>query len=455
MFWSSTLRARTIVLSLLLVWLSQVHASEPGAESRAIFAFTLTAGGTFNRTVNAAPINSTIATGTNFQPFALTVTQIAPFPPGITVANIVGIGTSPYTVTADLSCTSAALAGPNTITLFATGSDGITKTATFTVNVILGTPAITPAPALTRTQGQSAVSTIATVSDTVDAAGTLTVTTLALPAGISVTGIVNTAGTISATVAASSSAVIGPNTVMLQVTNSSGATAIANLTVNVGPSLIIISPPNAMPPTGTTGQTVTFSGAALPPNITWDFGDGATGNGSTVSHVFAAPGAYTVKMTVVDPSSGQSLSATLQYTVSPPQFRVRLAKFKLGGSSDTTELMGILHVPQDSKLAGQKVILSIGGNTRTFVLDSRGHARSGRDTFTLALVTENGKVTEQECPFKAAISGALAAALKANAPLDASGFPTSVSIQIQLGTNYFTSSINVKFSSGRAKFGFF
>ena len=49
----------------------------------------------------------------------------------------------------------------------------------------------------------------------------------------------------------------------------------------------------------------------------WDFGDGATGTGATASHNYAAPGTYSVKLTVTD-NKGGSNSVTHDITVTDP-----------------------------------------------------------------------------------------------------------------------------------------
>lgn len=46
-------------------------------------------------------------------------------------------------------------------------------------------------------------------------------------------------------------------------------------------------------------------------NYDWDFGDGTTGNGSSVTHTFAAPGKYTVTHTVIDTGVSVSSSQTI------------------------------------------------------------------------------------------------------------------------------------------------
>jgi PKD repeat protein len=53
------------------------------------------------------------------------------------------------------------------------------------------------------------------------------------------------------------------------------------------------------------GETVTFDASNSTDNIgiisyKWDFGDGATATGVTVTHAYTNPGTYTVKLTVMD-----------------------------------------------------------------------------------------------------------------------------------------------------------
>jgi PKD repeat protein len=70
------------------------------------------------------------------------------------------------------------------------------------------------------------------------------------------------------------------------------------------------------------GQAVNFNGSAsTSPGSTivsyvWDFGDGATGSGPTVSHPFAGPFTYVVRLTITD-SSGRTGTTTQSITIRP------------------------------------------------------------------------------------------------------------------------------------------
>jgi len=140
-------------------------------------------------------------------------------------------------------------------------------------------PTITAATTFTRKQGTpAALATLATVSDFQDAVGGLAVTAISIPSGITLPGLANSSGTITALVAAACNALIGSQSITLQVTDSNGATATANATVNVtaNPSPILGAYPST---TISTGGSVTVTPSGAPSD-----------NGSIVSLTASAPG---------------------------------------------------------------------------------------------------------------------------------------------------------------------
>jgi PKD repeat protein len=69
------------------------------------------------------------------------------------------------------------------------------------------------------------------------------------------------------------------------------------------------------------GQSVSFSASAAggvsPYTYTWDFGDGSTGTGSSVSHAYQSAGTFNVILTITD-SSGQTQTVKKAVTIGGP-----------------------------------------------------------------------------------------------------------------------------------------
>ena len=106
--------------------------------------------------------------------------------------------------------------------------------------------------------------------------------------------------------------------VTISVTDKDGAVGSGTLTVTVLNRAPIAKAGG--PYTGTEGSAVAFDGSlSSDPDgdaitYAWDFGDGATGTGATVSHVYADSRTYTAKLTITD-SHNASTSATVQVTI--------------------------------------------------------------------------------------------------------------------------------------------
>ena len=198
--------------------------------------------------------------------------------------------------------------------------EGDTPTAAaplcFTGATLNNPPSITPGGPLTRFNGESASATIATVSDTEDAAGSLIVTPTVIPAGITVTGIVNTSGTITATVAASCAAAAGPNNVTLQVVDSNGGVATATLVVNVtAPSTPTITPSG--PTTFCAGSGVTLTSSA-PSGNQWYLDGNPIGGETNQTYIATLSGSYTVVVTLFGCSSATSSATVVTVNPNPP-----------------------------------------------------------------------------------------------------------------------------------------
>ena len=114
----------------------------------------------------------------------------------------------------------------------------------------------------------------------------------------------------------------GDYSVELTVTDDAGATDIETVTISVtssnqAPTASI----NADPTSGDAPLEVTFDASGSSDsdgNIAsyeWDFGDGATGSGSSVDHTFDSSGAYSVELTVTD-NDGATDTASVEIEVS-------------------------------------------------------------------------------------------------------------------------------------------
>ncbi|SNR41381.1 PKD domain-containing protein [Blastococcus mobilis] len=111
----------------------------------------------------------------------------------------------------------------------------------------------------------------------------------------------------------------GTYPVTLTVTDDKGATA------RHGASVVVTAPVNQAPAAAFeasgSGLSVTFdgSGSADPDGTiqgyAWDFGDGATGEGATVTHTYGTAGTYPVRLTVTD-DAGASGTVTRSVMIS-------------------------------------------------------------------------------------------------------------------------------------------
>lgn len=288
-----------------------------------------------NVTANSAPVLGSYSATVLIAGNGTTVTSTAPTDNGPVVsltATAPGFTGSFSGNIADGSITISnagpASVTPYVVTVTATDNCGLTNTTTFnlTVNAPNTAPSITPAVGVTRQAG-SAVSnsTIATVSDAEQSAGSLIVTAPTVPAGLTVSGILNTAGSVSADVVAACSATLGANTVDLSVSDgllSTAGSLSVDVTADSAPVLGTYSATSV-----TTGGTNTATPSAAPSDngivvsITASapgFAGVLTGNPSTgvITIASAGPsGSYVVTVTATD-NCGITTTTTFTLNVS-------------------------------------------------------------------------------------------------------------------------------------------
>jgi hypothetical protein len=206
--------------------------------------------------------------------------------------------------------------------------------------------------------------------------------------------------------------------------------AVGTMVINAPP--VIESAATASPSTARIGAAVQFfvaatdvDGGAL--SCTWAFGDGSHATGAGVTHAYTAVGTYTATVTISDGRGGTATSA-VTVTIQPAGGDIPgdtdtdgdgfsdtielaagssatnasdrpvglapagktgvLSVTKLGiklsfakPASDAIGLSGLLLIPEGLSVAGQTVIVDVGGVVKTFTLDAKGKAKQSNDSF--------------------------------------------------------------------------
>lgn len=171
-------------------------------------------------------------------------------------------------------------------------------------------PVITPGSALTRQQGAPASNEIlATVSDAQTPNSNLQVFLLTASAGLNLTNLNNSRGTISATVGAACNAAPIPLTATLLVTDSGGLSATANLTINVTANIAptLGAYPNA---TATTGAGTKVLPGQAPSDNTTVSAVTATASASFTGALSADTSTGAVTITNAAPNGTHTITVT-------------------------------------------------------------------------------------------------------------------------------------------------
>ena len=326
---------------------------------------TVNTGGTITRTftienTGTAALNLTgtprvVITGANAADFTVTVQPTTP-------VNGTG-GTTAFSIQFAPGAN-----GLRTATVMIANDDADENPYDFAIQGTLNAaPIITAGAALTRQQGTAASnSTIATVNDAETPAGSLTVTATSVPAGISVSNIVNTNGTVTANVAADCTATTGANTVVLTVTDGNGSTNTANLTVNVTA--------NTAPTLSYNNPSAINFGAATSVNPA----TGPSDNGSISSIVVQSQGAYTGTISVDNSTGVVSISNAAPVGMHTITIR---ATDNCGTFTDATF---ILTVNSPSFLVVTNTTDAGAGSLRQAITDSNNAAGAQTITFNIA-----------------------------------------------------------------------
>lgn len=180
--------------------------------------------------------------------------------------------------------------------------------------------------------------------------------------------------------------------VTLTVTDDDGAT---NSTVTTF-TATVNTPPTAAFTASPQGLTVNLDGTSSTDaqgpiaGYAWDFGDGQTGTGATVSHTYAGSGTRTVSLTVTD-GDGATATTTQQVTVTaPPPNQVPTAAF----TSQTAGLTATVDASSSTDADGTVVdyVWNWGDSSPTSVGAAANHtyASAGSYQVTLTVTDDDG-----------------------------------------------------------------
>ena len=215
--------------------------------------------------------------------------------------------------------------GTFTVTLTVTDARGVSGSVSKTITVE-GPPNVVPTADFTWTPEAPAEGGTVTF--------TSTVTDSDQPSGTAFTYAWNFGDTATSVVANPQHAFAAKQTytVKLTVTDAQSASVTVEHTISVGNAPPVVGTLTASNASPSTGDEVTFTASGVTDADTgdtiadfkWTFGDGSTlttvGSltGGTATHVFNAPGPYTVSVIAVDSRGGESLPKTVVVTVSGP-----------------------------------------------------------------------------------------------------------------------------------------
>ncbi len=222
--------------------------------------------------------------------------------------------------------------GTQTIVITADAGQGLTSTTSFTLNVTKVAPTATIlTDPLSVPEGTSVPFTGgATTPFAPDSAG------LVLGWTVTKSGSSSPYATGSGTAFSFTPADDGIYDVTFSATDDGGMTGTSSMTVtatNVAPSPSITGVTGSVPLVTAPGETLTFSGTFTDADtadaytITWNFGDGTTAAGRTVTHAFAAARSYTVTFQVSDGEGGVGTATTTVTVQTTQQALTSIASF--------------------------------------------------------------------------------------------------------------------------------
>ena len=297
-----------------------------GFESPHSDPYTFTLSSTSNPEF-AAVINTTPATLSGDVPFTVLFDGSASIG-AASYAWVFGDGGAATTSQAEHTFTAA---GTYTTTL--TISDGLGQinatNVTVTVNEVpVENSPPTPVISTSTSMGEAPFTVSFDGSDSYDADGTISSWLWNFGDGSS---------TVTGATATHSYTVAGTYSASLKVTDNQGAAnSITTPIIITSPTVENQAPTASLTASVTEGTTpleVIFDGSAStdpeesPLTYSWNFGDGSSGQGATVSHTYTSPGTFTATLTVTDDSGATATTATVITALDEtPIFQIELGE---------------------------------------------------------------------------------------------------------------------------------
>ncbi len=152
--------------------------------------------------------------------------------------------------------------------------------------------------------------------------------------------------------------------------------------------------PTAAFTTVVTGLSVAFDGTTSKDaegpiaSSSWNFGDGSTGTGATVTHVYGAAGTYQATLTVRD-GAGQTTSTTQAITVSAPPNVAPTADFSTAPTDLSVVLDGRASADADGTVTGWAWAFG-DGSTGTGDQVTHAYTAAGSYSVTLTVTDDEG-----------------------------------------------------------------
>ncbi|MBA2385356.1 MAG: PKD domain-containing protein [Actinobacteria bacterium] len=183
------------------------------------------------------------------------------------------------------------------------------------------------------------------------------------------------------------------------------------------PLPVVLTPPtadfSATPTSGTAPLAVTFTDRSLgaPTQWLWDFGDGSGSTAKSPSHTYAAPGLYTVALTVTNQSGTDTKRVPDYVSVSPPlpDFSISASPSKrivIRGASaqytitvtpangfDGSVSLSVAGLPAGATASFSPNPVTVASTASSSLLTVRTSATSKANTYTLTISGTSGSLT--------------------------------------------------------------